>query len=67
MKSKPGKKTRIIKMISFDQQIKDCEEKIARLEEDRRRTEKRPEHLDRSINEQYEQVALLRIRKMMDY
>ena len=54
-------------MINIDQQIKDCEEKIAILEEDRRITGKRPEHLDRSINEQYEQVALLRIRKMMGY
>jgi hypothetical protein len=65
MKSKPGKKTRINNMINIDQQIKDCEDKIALLEEDKRKTGKRPEGLDRSISEQYEQFALLRIRKMM--
>ena len=67
MKSKPGKKTTIINMINIDQQIKDCEEKIAMLEEYRRRNGKGTKLPDRRLDEQYEQVALLKIRKMMGY
>ena len=65
MCSKPKKKT--TELMNIEQRIKDCEDKIARLEEFRRQRGVDTSLLDRNLNEQYEQIALLRIRKMMDY
>jgi hypothetical protein len=53
--------------MNIEQQIKDCEKKIAMLEEFRRQGGADTSRLDRKLNKQYEQIALLRIRKMMGY
>lgn len=53
--------------MNIEQQIKDCEKKIAMLEEFRRQEGAGIAQLDRNLNEQYEQFALLKIRKMMGY
>ncbi len=67
MKTNPKKRVKNHEIMSIDQQIILCEEKIARLEEYRRRAGNNPGQEDRSLDETYEQIALLKIRKMMDY
>ena len=53
--------------MNLEQQIRDCEEKIAMLEEFKRQERGSKGHLDQNLDEQYEQIALLKIRKMMGY
>lgn len=52
--------------MNLDQQIKSIEENITLLEECRRNCEGDPTRFDEDLNEAYRQVALLKIRKMMD-
>ena len=53
--------------MNIDQQILDCEKKIAMLEEFRRTGDADTSQLERNLDEHYEQIALLKIRKMMGY
>lgn len=53
--------------MDIDRQIRDCEQKIALLEESRRQDDKDSGLLERNLDEQYQQIALLKIRKMMGY
>lgn len=53
--------------MSIDQQIRNCEEKIARLEQNKQNQGHTQGRIEKSLDEQYEQIALLKIRKMMDY
>ena len=64
MKTNPKKRAQNKDMKSIEQQIKHCEERIAKLEEHRRNN---PGQDDRSLDETYQQITLLKIRKMMDY
>ncbi len=64
---KPGPIIKDRNLMNIEQQIKDCEKKIAMLEEFRRQEGAGIAQLDRNLNEQYEQFALLKIRKMMGY
>jgi hypothetical protein len=52
--------------MNLDQQIKSIEENITLLEECRRNCEGDPTRFDEDLDEAYRQVALLKIRKMMD-
>ena len=53
--------------MNYDRQIRLCEEKIARLEECRRLAGSSPGQNDRSLDEIYEQIVLLKIRKVMGF
>lgn len=63
--------------MSIDQQIQQCEEKIATLENwkrasalgemDRQQMMNYKGNLDRDLDKEYEQIALLKIRRMMGY
>ncbi len=53
--------------MDIDQQIRRCEERILRLEDDRRNAFGDQEKMDASLDEQYRQVTILKIRKMMGY
>jgi hypothetical protein len=53
--------------MNIDQQIRDYEKKIARLEEFRRKGDAESGLLEKHLDEHYQQIALLKIRKMMGY
>jgi len=63
--------------MSIDQQIQQCEEKIANLENwkrasalgqmDQQQMQSYNGNLDNDLDKEYEQVALLKIRRMMGY
>ncbi len=63
--------------MSIDQQIQQCEEKIADLENwkrasalgemDQQQMQSYNGNLDGDLDKEYEQVALLKIRRMMGY
>lgn len=63
--------------MSIDQQIQQCEEKIANLENwkrasvlgevDQQQLHNYNGNLDSDLDKEYEQVALLKIRRMMGY
>ena len=63
----PKKKANKTEAMNIDMQIKDCEEKITRLEEIQRKNIDNPGRVNKVLDEQYEQIALLKIRKMMGY
>ena len=52
--------------MNLEQQIKSFEDCIARLEETKRTGSADPSRLDQDLEKAYEQIALLRIRLMMD-
>ena len=53
--------------MNYDQQIRQYEDKIARLEECRQLGGYHQGHDDRTLDETYEQFVLLKIRKMMGF
>lgn len=63
--------------MSIDQQIQQCEEKIADLENwkrtsvlgemDQQQMQNYRGNLDSDLDKEYEQIALLKIRRMMGY
>jgi len=63
--------------MSIDQQIQQCEEKIADLENwkrasvlgelDQQQIQNYHGNLERDLDREYEQIALLKIRRMMGY
>lgn len=77
MRIRPSKKTGKKKEMSIDQQIQQCEEKIANLENwkrasvlgevDQQQLHNYNGNLDSDLDKEYEQVALLKIRRMMGY
>ena len=77
MRIRPKKKTGKSKEMSIDQQIQQCEEKIANLENWKRaRALGEPDsqqlqhyngNLESDLDKEYEQIALLKIRRMMGY
>ena len=77
MRFKPNKKTEKKREMSIDQQIQQCEEKIADMENwkraaaigdlDQHRVMDFDGNLERDLDKEYEQVALLKIRRMMGY
>ena len=67
MKTNPKKQIQNQDTMCIDQQIKHYEEKIASLEENGRQAGGNPGQVEKSLNETYEQIALLKIRKMMGY
>ncbi len=77
MKIKPNKRTRKKKEMSIDQQIQQCEEKIADLENwkraralgepDQQQMQNYTGNLEGDLDKEYEQIALLKIRRMMGY
>ncbi len=52
--------------LNLDQQIKLFEDQISRLEELKRTTPGAPFRVNEDLDRAYRQVALLKIRKMMD-
>jgi len=64
---KSRKKNNRRQVMNIDQQIQDCEKKIAILEEFRTTPDADTGQLERNLDEHYEQMALLKIRKMMGY
>jgi hypothetical protein len=77
MRIRPKRKTGKTKEMSIDQQIEQCEEKIANLENwkrssalgqmDQQQMQTYKGNLDKDLDKEYEQVALLKIRRMMGY
>jgi hypothetical protein len=77
MKIRPKKKTGKQKEMSIDQQIQQCEEKIANLENwkraramgelDQHQMQNYAGNLEGDLDKEYEQFALLKIRRMMGY
>ena len=77
MRIKPKRKTGKTKEMSIDQQIQQCEEKIANLENwkranasgnlDQQQMQHYGGNLDSDLDREYEQIALLKIRRMMGY
>ena len=77
MRIRPNKKTGKKKEMSIDQQIQQCEEKIAHLENwkraraldevDQQQMQNYQGNLDTDLDREYEQIALLKIRRMMGY
>jgi hypothetical protein len=77
MRIRPNKKTGKQKEMSIDQQIQQCEEKIANLENWKRATalgelkQQQMRHysgnLESDLDKEYDQIALLKIRRMMGY
>jgi hypothetical protein len=77
MRIRPNKKTGKKKEMSIDQQIQQCEQKIADLENwkraralgelDQQQIQEYNGHLEHDLDKEYEQVTLLKIRKMMGY
>jgi outer membrane biogenesis lipoprotein LolB len=77
MSIRPKKKTRESKEMSIDQQIQQCEEKIAHLENwkraralgepDQQPRQDYPGNLEWDLDKEYEQIALLKIRRMMGF
>ena len=67
MKPEPEPKKKAGNLMEIEQQIRECEEKIATLEEFKLKEGAPKDQVERNINEQYEQMALLKIRKMMGY
>jgi hypothetical protein len=77
MRIRPKRKTGKTKEMSIDQQIQQCEEKIANLENwkrasalgevDQQQMMNYKGNLDRDLDKEYEQIALLKIRRMMGY
>jgi hypothetical protein len=53
--------------MTYEQQIRQYEEKIARLEECQRLEGHNQGQVNRCLDETYEQFVLLKIRKMMGY
>ncbi len=63
--------------MSIDQQIQQCEEKIANMENwkrasvlsevDKQQLQNYNGNLDNDLDKEYEQIALLKIRRMMGY
>ena len=77
MRIRPNKKSGKKKEMSIDQQIQQCEEKIANLENWKRSMalgeleQQQMQHyngnLESDLDKEYEQIALLKIRRMMGY
>ena len=67
MKTNPKKQIQNQDTMSLDQQIKHCEEKIASLEGNRLQAGGNQGQVEKILNETYEQISLLKIRKMMGY
>ena len=77
MKIKPNRKSGNQKEMSIDRQIRQCEEKIAHLEDwkraivrdelDQRQILDDGGKVEKDLDREYEQIALLKIRKMMGY
>jgi U3 small nucleolar ribonucleoprotein component len=76
MRIRPNKRTGKKKQMSIDQQIQQCEEKIADLENWKRakamgelEQQMQPYNgnLESELDKEYEQIALLKIRRMMGY
>ena len=77
MRIGPKKRTGKTKEMSIDQQIQQCEEKIANLENwkraralgepDQQQMEDYQGNLENDLDREYEQIALLKIRRMMGY
>ena len=77
MRIRPNKKTGKTKEMSIDQQIQQCEEKIADLENwkrasalgdmEQQQMQRYTGNLDSDLDKEYEQIALLKIRRMMGY
>jgi hypothetical protein len=77
MKIRPNKRNGKKKEMSIDQQIQQCEEKIADLENWKRARamgelgQQQMQHysgnLESELDKEYEQIALLKIRRMMGY
>jgi hypothetical protein len=77
MRLRPKKKAGKSKEMSIDQQIEQCEERIATLENwKREKTLGKPDpqqlsdyngNLEMDLDKAYERIALLKIRRMMGY
>lgn len=77
MSIRPKKRTGKSKEMSIDQQIQECEERIADLENWKRAmamgefNQQKVQHyegnLERDLDQAYEHVTLLKIRRMMGY
>jgi hypothetical protein len=77
MRIKPNKKPEKNKEMSIDQQIQQCEEKISDLENwkrasalgevDQQQMQNYNGNLEMDLDKEYEQIALLKIRRMMGY
>jgi hypothetical protein len=77
MRIGPKRKTGKTKEMNIDQQIQQCEEKIANLENwkrasalgetDQQQMVNYKGNLDSDLDREYEQIALLKIRRMMGY
>jgi hypothetical protein len=77
MRIRPNKKTGKTKKMSIDQQIQQCEEKIADLENwkrakamgelEQKQSQNYHGNLESDLDKEYEQIALLKIRRMMGY
>jgi len=77
MRIRPNKKTGKKKVMSIDQQIQQCEEKIADLENwkraramgelEQQQMQLSNGNLESELDKEYEQIALLKIRRMMGY
>ena len=77
MRIRPKKKTGKSREMSIDQQIQQCEEKIANLENwkraralgelDPKEMKLYNDNLESDLDREYEQIALLKIRRMMGY
>ena len=77
MRIGPKRKNGKSKEMSIDQQIQECEEKITNLENWKRSSVKGESdsqqlqhyegNLESDLDREYEQIALLKIRRMMGY
>ncbi len=77
MTIKRNKKRGNHKEMSIDQQIRQCEEKISNLEDwkreiamserDQNQIKDKSGNVEQDLDREYEQIALLKIRKMMGY
>ena len=52
---------------SIEQQIKLCQERITRLEEYKRGSWENRERIEKDLDRAYQQIALLKIRQMMNF
>ena len=77
MRIRPNKRTGKKKQMSIEQQIQQCEEKIADLENwkraramgelEQQQMQFEKGKLESELDKEYEQIALLKIRRMMGY